>query len=553
MNPCPPSRRIRRTLTAAALSTLAATSAQAQDLLTSWRDALANDALVASARSALEASRERVTQAQALMRPAAAGTAAVTRQDVDTNIAPSRMFTARSFGVALTMPLLRLQNVEQIEQSKLAATIGEAQLEQAMQDLMIRVSQAYFDVLAAQDNLETIRAQKRAITEQLASARRNFEVGTATITDQQEAQARFDLNVAQELAAENDLAVKRSALSLLTGKPVPDLNTLGRGVTLAEPMPARETEWTATARDYNLQVQQARLSTEISRREIERQRWGHAPTVDLVGNLSRTENTTLQLLGVKANTAAIGVQLNVPIYQGGAIDARVREAIAADSKAHSDLEYARRVAEQGVRTAFLGVNSGLGQVRALEAAERSSQLALDSNLLGYQVGVRINIDVLNAQQQLFTTRRDLSKARYDVLVNGLRLKQTAGTLREEDLQTVNTLLAPAAQVQPPTSGPAGATQGSPAAASVPTGPAGPPAPSPAPGAPSPGNATGSTGVPAGSGPLRGRGGRVMKPVAPVTPAPAAPSATPPSATPPSATPPVTTPPATPPAVPSSNR
>ncbi len=534
--PRPASPRIRRTLALAVLSVVAASSAQAQDLLTSWRDALANDALVASARSALEATRERVTQAQAVMRPAATGTAAVTRQDVDTNLAPSRMFTSRSFGVGLTMPLLRLQNLEQIEQSKLTAAIGEAQLEQAMQDLMIRVSQAYFDVLAAQDNLETIRAQKRAITEQLASARRNFEVGTATITDQQEAQARFDLNVAQELAAENDLAVKRSALSLLTGKPVPELNALGRGVTLAEPMPARESEWTGTAREHNLMVQQARLSTEISRREIERQRWGHAPTVDLVGNLSRTENSTLQLLGIKANTAAIGLQLNLPIYQGGGIDARVREAIATDSKVHADLESARRSAEQGARTAFLGVNSGLGQVRALEAAERSSQLALDSNLLGYQVGVRINIDVLNAQQQLFTTRRDLSKARYDVLVNGLRLKQTAGTLREEDLQAVNTLLSPAAQVQPPASGPAGATPRSPAAASVPVGSAGSPTPSPAPGTASPGNTTPrSTGVPAGSGPLRGRGGRVMKPVAPVNLAPAGPVTTPP-ATAPSSTP-----------------
>ena len=148
-----------------------------------------------------------------------------------------------------------------------------------------------------------------------------------------------------------------------------------------------------------------------------------APTLDLVGTVGRSENATLQTLGTKANSAALGVQLNVPIYQGGAIDARVREAIAASNKSQTDLEYARRTAEQGVRTAFLGVNSGLAQVRALEAAERSSQLALDSNLLGYQVGVRINIDVLNAQQQLFTTRRDLAKARYDVLVNGLRVRE----------------------------------------------------------------------------------------------------------------------------------
>src|SRR5690606_6934221 len=178
------------------------------------------------------------------------------------------------------------------------------------------------------------------------------------------------------------------------------------------------------------------------KREIDRQRYARYPTVDVVGSVGRAEDAAFNLVGVNSNSAVVGVQLSVPLYTGGGIDARVREAAASHDRSLSDLENTRRQAEQGARQAYLGLNSGLAQVRALEAAERSSRLALDSNLLGYQVGVRINIDVLNAQQQLFSTQRDLAKARYDALLNGLRLKSTAGALGEPDVAQVNALLAP---------------------------------------------------------------------------------------------------------------
>ena len=420
-----------------------AQSASTRDLIAAYRYAVKHDALVASAKSALEAARERVLQTRGGLLPTVNLNAGYSRQGSESNLATRREFDSKSFGVSLAYPLYRKQNVEVFEQSRLQIAVFEAQLEQARQDLMIRVAQAYFDVLSAQDNLTTIQAQKRAITEQLNSAKRNFEVGTATITDQQEAQARYDLNLAQEFGAENDLAVKRGALALLTGQPAAPLYTLVKGIALIQPMPAREAEWTATAREFNLAVMQANINTEVAKREIERQRFGHYPTVDLVSNIARSESASAQFIGVKSNTASIGVQLNVPIYAGGAIDAREREAVLLHGKSLTDLEAARRNAEQLARASFLGVNGLLAQVRALEAAERSSQLALESNLLGYQVGVRINIDVLNAQQQLFTTRRDLAKARYDVLVNGLKLKQVAGTLEEDDMTSVNSLLAEA--------------------------------------------------------------------------------------------------------------
>jgi outer membrane protein len=426
---------------AAALCLTAAAPSFALDLLQAWRAALTNDALLAGARSQLQATRERVPQARAGLLPSVSATASMNRQNVDTNIVPTRRFTSQNYGVQLSYPLLRLQNVEAFEQSKLQVAAGEAQLAQAEQDLALRVSQAYFDLLAAQDSVETIRAQMRAISEQLASAKRNFEVGTATITDQQEAQARFDLAAAQEIAAGNELEVRRAALAQLIGRPVGELDVLRPGLTLEGPQPAREADWVQNARDHNLLVQQLRVASEVARREIDRQRFAHYPTVDVVGSLTRAEDPAYNAIGLRSNSAVVGVQLSVPLYAGGAIDARVREAAATRDRSLSDLENARRVAEQGARQAYLGLNSGLAQVRALEAAERSSRLALDSNLLGYQVGVRINIDVLNAQQQLYSTQRDLARARYDALLNGLRLKSTAGTLGEPDVAQVNALLA----------------------------------------------------------------------------------------------------------------
>lgn len=499
--------------------------AQTSDLVTVYDAAVQHDALLASSRMALEAARERAVISNSGLLPSITNTMSIQRQASESNLAARREFTTRTFSLNLTYPLYRRQNIEAYEQSRLQIALFEAQLEQARQDLMIRVSQAYFDVLSSQDNLTTIRAQKAAISEQLASAKRNFEVGTATVTDQQEAQARFDLNVAQELSAQNDLEIKRAALSLLTGRPVAELNTLGRGIALTPPAPARETEWSGSAREFNLAVMQAQVNAEIARREIDRQRFGHYPTLDVVSSIGRSESATAQFIGVKSNTAGIGLQFSLPIYAGGAIDARVREAIALQSKSATDLEAARRTAEQSARSTFLIVNSGLGQVRALEAAERSSQLALDSNQLGYQVGVRINIDVLNAQQQLFTTRRDLSKARYDVLVNGLKLRQASGTLTEDDLRSVNALLGPPvpdkAEATPagPRSGsaaPAGSASGS--ASSSASGPASGSAPAPAGAAASGSAGTGSTRSPTSTGqpvnpalPAAGaapRGGRV---------------------------------------------
>lgn len=419
----------------------ASLNAHATDVMQAYREALANDAQYASARAALAAGQEKSVQGRSGLLPNVAVSGAYSRNNLDSSNLPRAVdYSGNGYTLSLSQPLFRVANWEQYQEGKLSVAASEAQFAQAQQDLIVRVAQAYFDVLAAQDALASLQAQKVAITEQLASAKRNFEVGTATITDTHEAQARYDLAVAQEIAAQNDLQIKRNALEQITNQPAGDLATLRPGVTLQPPQPAAADKWVQSAEQQNYGVVGQQLALEIARREIKRNRAGHYPTVDLVASRSHSNQGTVTTIGATSDSTAIGVQWAIPLFSGFAVDSKVREAIALEDKARADLENARRTAAQGARQSFLGVTAGLAQVKALEAAEVSSQSALESNRLGYQVGVRINIDVLNAQQQLYSTRRDLAKARYDTLVNGLRLKSAAGTLKEEDLAQINALL-----------------------------------------------------------------------------------------------------------------
>jgi outer membrane protein len=426
-------------------TTLFACQTQAADLLQVYREALANDAVFASARAALTAGAERAPQGLAGLLPNVGVTGSYVRTDGTVDISSLNVrrdsgATVNSYTVSLAQPLLRWANWETYQQGKLLTAVSEAQFAQAQQDLIVRVAQAYFDVLSAQDTLESTRAQKSAVTEQLASAKRNFEVGTQTITDTHEAQAAYDLVVAQEFAAVNDLDNKRSALQAIIGTDPGTLAPLQPGVTLAPPQPATADQWISSAETQNYGVTAAQLAVESARRDISKSRAGHLPTLDLVASSSRSDVSGRSAGSGDTRNNAIGVQWTVPIFSGFAVTSRVRETIALEDKARNDLETTRRNAALQARQAFLGVNSGLAQVKALQAAEVSSQSALESNKLGYQVGVRINIDVLNAQRQLYSTRTDLARARYNTILNGLRLKSASGSLREADLVPVNNLL-----------------------------------------------------------------------------------------------------------------
>ncbi|WP_211460681.1 TolC family outer membrane protein [Collimonas silvisoli] len=431
---------MRNTLMASLIaSALLAVNAHAVDLVQTYQQALANDPVYTSARYALSASNEASVQGRAALLPTVGVGGSYSRAG------DSWKTITNNYSLQLTQPLFRPAYWQQYQESKLSVAAGEVRFAQAQQDLMLRVSQAYFDTLTAQDVLAFLQAQKSSIAEQLASAKRNFEVGTATITDTNEAQASYDLVIAQEIAAGNNLEVARNVLQQIIGKPPAPLATLRPGVQLSAPQPAAIESWVSSAEQQNFGVIGQEIALDSAKYEIKKNRAGHLPTVDLVASRSHSDvsGSPIPFFNISQVSNSIGVQWTIPLYAGGAVNSSVRQAVALEDKARSDLENARRTAALNARQAYLGVSSGLAQVKAFEAAEISSQSSLDSNRLGYQVGVRINIDVLNAQQQLFSTRRDLAKARYDTLMNSLKLKSAVGTLKEEDLQQINALLVPA--------------------------------------------------------------------------------------------------------------
>jgi len=426
-----------------------ATSAQAQSLVDLYTAARGYDATYQSAKSQFDATMAKSEQAKAAILPTVGLSAAVsqTNQDVQQPAARNYTYNAQSATIAASQPLYRPGNWASYDQGKKQVALAQAQLAQAEQDLIVRVSQAYFDVLAATDNLAFVKSQKAAVGEQLASAKRNFEVGTSTITDSREAQARFDLVTAQELAAENDLRVKSIALNQLVGVSNAQPKPLSAPVQLADLAPTDVEQWVGEAQANHPGIKQQEVALEVARLETAKAEAGHKPTLDLTGSFTASgsqnapSSTSLQTVDTRANVASVGLSFNMPLFAGFSVQNRVKETIALEDKARTDLEATKRAVAQGTRTAFFGVQSGLGQVKALEAAETSSQSALDANKLGYQVGVRINIDVLNSQSQLFDTKAKLAKARYDVLVGGLKLRQAAGTLKADDLQPINGQLA----------------------------------------------------------------------------------------------------------------
>ncbi|HEX7891045.1 MAG TPA: TolC family outer membrane protein [Ramlibacter sp.] len=434
-----------RLLPLAATVLALAGQARAEGLLALYEAARAYDATWQSAKSQYDANVSRGEQARAGILPQAGLSAGVTRSAFDNNNpSVNRDFTTQQATVSASQPLYRPANLATYRQGQRQIELAEYQLTAASQDLMIRVSQAYFDVLASQDTLAFVRAQKAAVAEQLAAARRNFEVGTSTITDTREAQARYDLVLAQEIAAENDLRVKRLALDTLVGRSNAQPNPLAAPLDVPAPQPNEPEAWVAASESASPAILQARKAVEIAELETDKAKAGHKPTLDATASYGVTNNVNGNATSAqdsRPRSGNVGLVFNLPLFAGFATQNRIRETLALEEKAKSDLEATRRQVAQAVRTAFFGVQSGQGQVRALEAAEASSQSALDANRLGYQVGVRINIDVLNAQSQLFQTKRDLAQARYNVLLGHLRLRQANGTLQPEDLARLNTLLA----------------------------------------------------------------------------------------------------------------
>lgn len=425
----------------------------AQNLLQIYQQALARDPVWSAAQNANRAAQEKIVQGQAQYLPVVsiAGNVNATSNDVKFvgagPLPPNQPGARRdgrqnyegySLGLNIVQPIFRPQIRAQLEQAKSMVQQSDYELAVSKQNLILRSSQLYFDVLLAQDKIHLIEAQKQAISSQLEQARARFEAGTSTITDVNEDKARFDLIQAQYIAAVNDLEIKKRALQALIGDMPQSLMAVREDLVPQTPAPSNIEKWVEMANSANLRIAIQRQALEIAAQEVDRQNAGHLPSLDLVGSYTDSYvNGGIAGIGLDQRAAVIGMQLSVPIYQGGAVSSRSREALSNKLKAQDDLEAARRQADMETRQAYLNLVSTVSQISALEQALASTQSQLESTQLGYEVGVRTSVDVLNVQQQLFNAKRDLLQARYTYLMNILMLKAAVGDLTMADLEAVN--------------------------------------------------------------------------------------------------------------------
>jgi outer membrane protein len=421
-------------------------AASGEDLLQIYRDAVRSDPALASAQANWEATQELAPQARAGLLPNVQVTGAATAQryEASINTDPKQEITNRySQNNALasaSQPLFRYQNLVAYDQSKEQVAQSNYVLDLAKQDLIVRVAVAYFDVLLAQYNIELAQSQKKAVSEALAQAKRNFEVGVATITDTNEAQAKYDNIVAQEIQTQADYDNKVTALRAIIGRFPKELKKVGPGLVPVAPDPNRLDYWVERSLTDNLNVRVAQKNYDIATLAIDLAKAGHYPTLDLIASYGWTNYGGAAInFGVSnwSTTGIIGVQATIPIYQGGFVDSKVRQAYSLQDKARQDLEFAKRTAFTLAQTGFTGVVSSVASVKAFEQALVSAESAYQSNVLGQEVGIRTFLDVLQVQQNVYSTRRDLAQAYFNYLTGVLRLKAAIGTLEEKDVEEIN--------------------------------------------------------------------------------------------------------------------
>jgi outer membrane protein len=345
-------------------------------------------------------------------------------------------FNSHGYSLNLSQPLFRTDRWLQLRQANNQIKQADAELTVAQQDLILRTSLAYFLVLGAEDNLQFAQAEKKSLSRQLEQAKQRFEVGLTAITDVQEAQAGYDRAAAQEIAAENDLSVQREVLRQITGEYFTELAPLGEDMPLVGPEPQNIDDWTSTALDQNAAVQAALYNVEVARDEIKVQFTGHLPTLDLVARHGYDKSGG-RFSDTKLHATAVGLELNVPLFQGGFVNSRTREARERLDAALESLELARRETQRQTRAAYLSVISGISQVQAFKQALISSETALEATNAGFEVGTRTAVDVVASERATSQARRDFARSRYDYILNTIRLKQAAGTLSDQDLSLIN--------------------------------------------------------------------------------------------------------------------
>ena len=410
----------------------------ADDLVSVYQLALEADPGYQAAIAAHAAALEILPQSRAALLPSIGLQGDVSRDRFDPrNSGDTSYSTNRIYSLGLRQPLYQRESFVQLEQADSRVAQADAELLAARQDLILRVVTRYFLVLGAMDNLDFVQADKQAIERTLDQAQQRFEVGLAAITDTLEAQARYDIAVSDEINAEQLLADSREALRELTSVLPEAPEILKPEIPLLAPDPANQDQWVSAAVEQNPLVLAARAATETARQEIEVQRSGHYPSLDVTADYSYLDIRFGGEVDQKRNDSAIGLELNLPLYQGGLISSRTRQSRELYNQAREEQLQQRRLTERQTRNNYNGVMSGISKVKALKNAVRSNEKAVEAAEAGFEVGTRTIVDVLDAQRELLRARRDHARSRYDYLLDTLRLKQATGILEETDLVQIN--------------------------------------------------------------------------------------------------------------------
>lgn len=421
--------------------------AQADNLLTVYQQAEQNDPQYRAAAAEYRANQEARDQGLAPLLPQLNLSGSVSESTTDIISYPadptregSTDYETSGYSLTLNQAIYRHEYYVALRQADAVVARAEANFRNAKQELMVRVAQRYFDYLAAIDNLSFARAEHKAIEQQLNQTRQRFNVGLTAITDVHEAQARYDQAVAQTISAENQLAVARENLREITGMPHDEIASLTEQIPLPRPNPENIDEWVQIALDHSLALIAAEKTREIAREEVNRQRAGHYPTLDLVADHTYSDVEGGLFGARETEDTAIALQLNIPLYSGGVVSSLTREAAALHIQSKELYEQQRRAIERQIRSAYLSVISNISQVKAFAQALESSRTALEATEAGFEVGTRTAVDVLNSQQELYRAQRDYAQSRYNYILETFRLKQAAGILTEQDIARVNAWL-----------------------------------------------------------------------------------------------------------------
>lgn len=438
-------QRVAATLLASAALLLGNTTSHAEDLLEIYRFAQESDPQLRAAEAGYQAAQQVRVQSRAALLPQVNLGADYTHHESDIQDSTigetgTTDYDSNGYTLSLRQSIYHHEYYVQLRQADARIAQADAEYEGSKQGLILRASEAYFNLLGAQDSLTASEATKRAIDQQLRQTQQRFEVGLSAITDVHEAQAAYDLAVAAELAAQSQVDNARENLREIIGRDPLALAVLEDDVPLLPPDPADIDQWVETAQQQNLPLLATEASARAAQEEVNRRQAGHYPTLDLVGTHGFSDTMDAPTFGSERTDTTIGVQLNVPIYSGGLTTAQTREARALYTQAQEALEQQRRATVRETRNAYLGVTTGISQVLARKQALASAQTALEATQAGFEVGTRTIVDVLDAQRVRFAAQSDYLRARYDYLLATLRLKQAAGSLSEADIIQINTWL-----------------------------------------------------------------------------------------------------------------